>query len=105
MLFWSVFSRIRTEYEKIQSISPYSAEMWENADQNNSEYGYFLRNESCRPKTCNFNKKEALTQMLSCEFWKTFKNTFFTKHFQATASVMLAVNSARGKQALHSFVG
>ena len=40
-LFWSVFSRIRTEYGEIQSVSPYLARMRENADQNNSEYGHF----------------------------------------------------------------
>ena len=33
-LFWSAFSRIRTEY---------SVEMRENTDQNNSEYGHFSR--------------------------------------------------------------
>ena len=42
-LFWSAFSRIRTEYGEIRSISSNSVQMWENADQNNSEYGYFLR--------------------------------------------------------------
>ena len=42
-LFWSVLSRIRTEYGKILRISPYSVQMQENADQNNSEYGHFLR--------------------------------------------------------------
>ena len=47
-LFWSAFCRIRTEYEEIQSISPYSDRMRENADQNNSEYGYFLRSTDCR---------------------------------------------------------
>ena len=41
-LFWSAFSRIRTEYGKIRSISPYSVRMRENAGQNNSEYGHFL---------------------------------------------------------------
>ena len=41
-LFWSVFSRIRTEYGELRSISPYSVPMQENTDQNNSEYGYFL---------------------------------------------------------------
>ena len=30
---WSVFSRIRTEYEEILRISPYSVPMWENTDQ------------------------------------------------------------------------
>ena len=40
-LFWSEFSRIRTEYEEILHISPYSVRMRENADQNNSKYGPF----------------------------------------------------------------
>ena len=41
--FWSVFSRIWTEYGEIRSISPYSVRMRENTDQNNSEYGHFSR--------------------------------------------------------------
>ena len=44
-LFWSVFSRIWTEYGEILHISPYSVRMLEKADQNSSEYGHFLRNE------------------------------------------------------------
>ena len=35
-LFWSTFSRIRTEYGEVIRI-------WENVDQNNSEYGHVLR--------------------------------------------------------------
>ena len=42
-LFWSVFSRIWTEYGEVLRISPYSVRMRENTDQNNSEYEYFLR--------------------------------------------------------------
>ena len=42
-LLWSVFSRIRSEYGEIQSISTYSVRMQENTDQNNSEYGHFSR--------------------------------------------------------------
>ena len=42
-LFWSVFSRIRTEYGEILRISSYSVRMRENTDQNNCKYGYFLR--------------------------------------------------------------
>ena len=42
-LFWSAFSHIRTEFEEILRISPYSVRMRENADQNNSEYGHFSR--------------------------------------------------------------
>ena len=32
-IFWSVFSRIRTKYGEIRSISPYSVRMRENTDQ------------------------------------------------------------------------
>ena len=39
-----IFSRIQTEYEEIRSISPYSVQMRENANQNNSEYRHFSRN-------------------------------------------------------------
>ena len=49
-LFWSAFSRIRTEYGEIRSISPYSVQMGENADQNNPKYGHFLCNISLQTK-------------------------------------------------------
>ena len=39
-LFWSAFSRIRTDYGEIPA---YSVRMRENADHNNSEYGHFSR--------------------------------------------------------------
>ena len=42
-LFWSVFSRIRTEYGETRSIYPYTVRMRENVDQNNSEYGHISR--------------------------------------------------------------
>ena len=42
-LFWSAFSRIRTEYEDILRIFSYLVRMRENTDQNNLEYGHFLR--------------------------------------------------------------
>ena len=42
---WSVFSRIRIEYEEILCISPYSVRMRENADQKNSKYGHFSHSE------------------------------------------------------------
>ena len=43
-LFWSIFSRIWTEYGEIQSTYLYSVQMWEKTDGNKSEYGHF----SCR---------------------------------------------------------
>ena len=42
-LFWSAFSRIRTAYGEIRSISPYSVRMQVKADKNNSKYGHFSR--------------------------------------------------------------
>ena len=39
-----------------------------------------------RPQTCNFVKKETLTQVFSCEFSEISKNTLFTEHLWATAS-------------------
>ena len=45
-VFIRSYSHIRTECGEIRSISPYSAQMRENADQNNSEYGHFLRSSS-----------------------------------------------------------
>ena len=43
-LFWSVFSRIRTEYGETRSIPPDSVRIRENTNQKNSEYGHFSRN-------------------------------------------------------------
>ena len=37
--FWTVFSRIRTEYGEIRIISLYSVRTQENTNQKNSEYG------------------------------------------------------------------
>ena len=44
-LFWSVFSRIRTELGEMLRISPYSVRMRENTDQNSSKYEHFSRSE------------------------------------------------------------
>ena len=41
--FWSVFSRIPTEYGEIRRISSYSVRMWENTDQKNSVFRHFSR--------------------------------------------------------------
>ena len=51
-LFWSVFSRIWTEYGETRSISPYSVRMRENTDQNNSEYGHSSRSFSFITDPC-----------------------------------------------------
>ena len=40
-----------------------------------------------RPEACNFIKKKILAQVFSCEFCEISKNTLFTKHLRAIASV------------------
>ena len=42
-------------------------------------------------EACNFIKKETLAQVFSCEFCEISKNTFFTEHLWATASVSLSL--------------
>ena len=39
-----------------------------------------------KPQACKFIEKETLTEVLSSEFRKIFKNTFFTEQPWATAS-------------------
>ena len=51
--FCSIFSHIWTEYEKTRSISPYSVQIQENMDQENSQYGHFLRSDMVFSKTFN----------------------------------------------------
>ena len=46
--FWSVFSRIRTEYREIRSVSQYLVQMWGITSQKNSEYGHFIHSFSLR---------------------------------------------------------
>ena len=38
--------------------------------------------------SCNFILKETLVQGFFCEFWKIFKNTFFTEHLWMIASIL-----------------
>ena len=45
------------------------------------------------PQTCNFVKNETLAQVFSCEFCEISKNTFFTEHLRATASVTFSFSS------------
>ena len=57
-------------------------------------FAKFTRKHLCRSlfliklqTACNFIKKETLAKVFSCEFCEISKNTFFTEHPRATASV------------------
>ena len=54
-VFWSVFSRIWTEYREILRISPYSVRMRENTGQKNSEYGNFTQCIFINKTTISYN--------------------------------------------------
>ena len=43
-----------------------------------------------RSRANNFNKKETLSQVFSCEFCGISKNTFFTEHLRTTGSNEIA---------------
>ena len=42
--------------------------------------------ESCRPEDLQCCEKETPTQLLSCEYWEIFKNTYFEKYLRTAAS-------------------
>ena len=35
---------------------------------------------TCRPQPATLLKKQTVVEVLSCEFYKIFKNTYFTQH-------------------------
>ena len=41
---------------------------------------------TCARVSSTSSKKETMVQVLSCEFWEIFNNSFFTEHLRATAS-------------------
>ena len=85
-LFWSVFPRIRTEYGEILRISPYSVLMRENTDQNNSEYGHFLRSDMKGTRKyfdANLNKSKKMMiaifsfqNLIPLKYWSFRKNSW-----------------------------
>ena len=52
--------------------------------------------------TCNFIKKQTLTQAFSCEFCEIFKNIFFVEHFWVTASFQVSRKSISASQVIPS---
>ena len=86
--FWSVWSRIWTEYGEMRSISPYSVRIRKNTDQKNSVFGHFSRSalffkqrdlmrpvsmigqKNCWTKKCEIeivNRKSKLTRISKLE--------------------------------------
>ena len=67
------------------SIKKVFLKISENSQENTCVRASFLIN--LQAETCNFIKKETLTQVFSCEFSEIFKNNFFAEQLRATDSV------------------
>ena len=72
-----IVSRIWTEYGEIRRISPYSVRMRENAgknaNQNNSEYGHFLRSVALSPLHWKYLVMLSFQLKLKQAFFTSFK--------------------------------
>ena len=88
--FWSVSSRIRTEYEEMFRISLYSVRLPENTGQKNSEYRHFSRNEKITIRPQVQVKNKILAQVFPCEFCEIFKDDFFYGTSPLAASDLLS---------------
>ena len=60
-------------------------EILQNSQENSSARVSFLM--KLQTEACNFIKKETMTQVFSCEFYKIYKNTFSYRIFPVAVSV------------------
>ena len=60
-------------------------EVWQNSEENTCARISFLK--KLQASVYNFIKNETLAQVFSCEFCEIYKNTIFTEHVWATASL------------------
>ena len=84
------------KYQKIRSSRPEvfcKKDVFENLAKFTGKHlrqGLFLNKVAgLRPKACNFLKKETLAQVLSCECYEVFKNTYFYRTPLVAASEKL----------------
>ena len=95
--FWSVFSRIQIEYRETQSISPYSARMRENMDQEKFEHRHFLRS----AVSYRFQKKKKKSKSPS----QNWQNLPWSKPSRtALFDLTLSLNFAETRQVKWRFV-
>ena len=82
-IFWSAFSRIRTEYGEIRSISQYSARMREITDQKNSECGHFSRSDKRKHKIASCGISNLAISKCGCKIFLYLRksNDLFLKNF------------------------
>ena len=125
---WSVFFRIWTEHGQIRSISPFSVQIREDADQKNSEYGHYslFNNGSERLGNKSNNKNAKCKRMqIHCErshivflitrFFVSFiisvllkiyvlKKLYFAKNFQLITNELNLTCSEGSINSLYVFI-
>ena len=89
--FWSVFSRIWTEYEEIIRISPHLVQMRENTDQKNSEYGHFFT--QCITRFLRMLNVLPVYCIMSYYFENAFSNLVTVTHCLTCFHLLLLVVS------------
>ena len=95
-LFWSSFSRIRTEYGEIRSISPYSVRMRENVDKNNSECRHFSRSGA----SVNFSFRVDGNVSFHCSPKLSFSHTMFTFAILKTSQTVNILSNVKYETAV-----
>ena len=78
--------KVELEYYKTMKIDIHNGQHQKQSQRCSTRKGVF-KNASA----CNFIKKETLTQMFSCQFFKSFHKTFFKEHFSST--VFCSINA------------
>ena len=71
--------------QKQPAVVFYKKDVLKNSQENSCAIVSFLL--KLQAEACSFVKKGTLTQVFSCEFCEIFKNTLFTEHHWATASI------------------
>ena len=77
---WACFNhKFSKAVARMCSVKKVFLEILENSQKRTCTTVSFLRRlqAEAEAQACNFNKKETLPQVLLCEFWRTFKKTFF----------------------------
>ena len=93
--FWFVFSCIRTEYGDLQSKSPYTVRIQENADQKKCVFGHFSRSNSLiveiKANSMVSIFKNSLQQFASLRFYYCTCRWYFV--FLSTKLYFISINS------------
>ena len=111
--FWSVFSRIRTKYREMRSISSHSVRcsvrMRENTDQKNSEYKHFSHSTGRGILQQYLNQEENADRRRNKHYRKTANITLQTtriqQYFLSPSSALTVPISRDNLPTFHKHIG